>query len=570
MAMIVGIDLGTTNSLIGAVRDGSVALFGERGGGALLPSVVGAMPSGEVVVGRQARNRRLLDPEGTVSSIKRKMGEATTVRVGRRDLSPSEVSALVLSALLDRAEEETGERPPKAVITVPAYFDDVQRQATKDAGEIAGLEVERLVNEPTAAALTYETGNEELVLVYDFGGGTFDVSVLERDAGFMEVRSSHGDTRLGGDDIDRALIEEVLSRLGKGREVVVRDPRGLTRLTEAVERAKVALSSTERTGLYDPFIAGTAEDPVNLELALTREELERVARPFVERTLACIDAALREARVTPKDLNRILLVGGSSRMPLVERMVSEHLGCAAVVDDDADRAVALGAAKLAGRMAGLDIDEILVDITPHTLVVGALNPEDDERVAVPIVKRGTVIPTEREHTLYTGYEDQPAVEVPVGWGDARRWYDNVELGLVRIDDLPPSAAASPVDVTLRLDLSGVLEVSALHRPSGRSATARIDHGPTRLTRAQRDRAARTLEEMRERPEAPAALVPVAIDEKLARALLARAERAVGRDADSDAARRVREAAVALTEALRDGSATETHLETLTDALFDMA
>ena len=307
--VVVGIDLGTTNSLIGAVIEGKARLFPDASGAELLPSVVGGGPGGELYIGRAAKNRRLLDPEGTVVSVKRRMGTSDRLAVGKKELTPPQISALILGALLDRAEAALGSRPTRAVITVPAYFGEAQRQATRDAGAMAGLTVERLVNEPTAAALTYQSGAEELVMVYDLGGGTFDVSILERDEGLLEVRASRGDTHLGGDDIDRALSELVLRRLGTHRAAVEKDPRAMTRVVEAAERAKIALSEKEEVRLFDPFLTGEGEGAVHLDLALTRADVEEVARPFVVRTLEHIDAALRDAGVAAGAAHRILLVG---------------------------------------------------------------------------------------------------------------------------------------------------------------------------------------------------------------------------------------------------------------------
>ncbi|WP_438030359.1 Hsp70 family protein [Sorangium sp. So ce233] len=581
MADVVGIDLGTTNSLIGAVRDGKVALFASAAGDELVPSAVGALPTGEILVGRAARNRRVLDPEGTVLSIKRLMGKEVRRRVGGRELSPPQISALILGALLDRAAAELGQRPRRAVITVPAYFNDAQRQATRDAGQLAGLSVERLVNEPTAAALTYQSGAEQTVLVYDLGGGTFDVSILERDEGLLEVRTSRGDTQLGGDDIDRALTSFVLGRLGSKRAQVEADPRAMTRLLEAVERAKIALSDREEVRLFDPFLAGEGADAAHLDMPLTREDVEAVASPFVDRTLACIDAALRDARVRPADLDRVLLVGGSSKMPLVRRRVSEHLGRPAQLDLDAERAVALGASLLAGRIAGERVAEVLVDITPHTLSVGVLPLDEarehlDDLDAAPVIPRGTVVPVERTRMVYTSHEDQEIAELPIAQGEHRRLALNTPLGELRMGPLPPSPANSPVEVTFRLDLSGVLHVAAAHLPSGTSAAVEIANSPYQLTELRRAAAQAEVDALRavasegERDDGEA----TESDLSLARAMLARAERALGRaprDGDAAALARVRGAAAALTEAVeRRAPETAALTDELSDALLDLA
>jgi molecular chaperone DnaK len=575
--IIVGIDLGTTNSLIGAVVDGAVTLFADAAGNELLPSVVGAGAAGEIIVGRAAKNRRVLDPGGTVVSVKRLMGTGARRRVGARELSAPQISALILGALLDRAEEKLGVRPARAVITVPAYFDDAQRQATRDAGELAGLTVERLVNEPTAAAMTYRTGAEQLVLVYDLGGGTFDVSILERAEDLLEVRTSRGDTKLGGDDVDRVLTELVLARLGDARRRVEADPRAMTRLIEAVERAKIALSDREEVRLYDPFLTGEGSDATHLDVELTRADVDQVARPFVERTLEHVESALRDARVRPADLDRVLLVGGASKMPIVRSMVGARLERPPQLDLDADRAVALGASMLAGRIAGVGIAQVLVDITPHTLSAGALGVadgelEEDDLVAAPIIARGTVVPVERKRTVYTITENQRKAMIPIVQGEHHLAAANTQLGEVVIEPIPPSPAHSPVEVTFRLDLSGVLHVSAQHLPSGTSAAVQIANSPYRLT-AQR-RAAERAEVEELRAGATEAEPEEEVDEadlSLARAMLARARKALERGSDDAAALdRVRSAMATLELAVEGRSPDAVALtDALSDALLDL-
>jgi molecular chaperone DnaK len=530
----VGIDLGTTNSLIGAVIEGKVKLFADASGAELLPSVVSTGPGGELYVGRAAKNQRLYDPAGTVVSIKRRMGTDARVQLGEQALSPPQISALILGALLDRAQAALGVRPTRAVITVPAYFDDAQRQATRDAGEMAGLVVERLVNEPTAAALTYRTGAEELVMVYDLGGGTFDVSILERDEGLLEVRSSRGDTHLGGDDIDRALTERVLRRFGDQRSQIERDARAMTRLVEAVERAKIALSDREEVRLFDPFLTGEGADAVHLDLPLARADVEDAARPFVQRTLDSIDAAMRDAGVTARDPSRVLLVGGASKMPIVRQMVAAHLGRPVHVDLDADRAVALGASLLAGRIGGAEVDEVLVDITPHTLAIGVIDEDfllgvTTDLKAEPVIPRDTVVPVERTTTVFTFVEDQPAAELPIVQGEQRRVSDNTQLGKVVVAPLPKGPANAPVEVTFRLDLSGVLHVQAQHLPSGRSAAVQIADSPYRLTEQRRTSGRREIEELRTRAQEEGK-GPTESDLALARAMLGRAARALAQGA----------------------------------------
>jgi molecular chaperone DnaK len=572
---VVAIDLGTTNSLIGRMHADGPRLFADPRGSVLLPSVVG-VADGRVLVGRGARNQLLLQPQATVARSKRWMGTEKHHLLGERQVSSTEVAAFILSELLNRSEAHLGQRPQRAVVTVPAFFKDAQRQATRDAGEIAGLQVERLVNEPTAAAINYETGQESRVLIYDFGGGTFDVSVLERDQGFLEVHASHGDTELGGSDIDAALVDHVLQRLGPQRTSVEADPRALTRLTESVERAKIALSERTSVQLVEPFLTGDGSNVVNLDLELTREQLERVIEPFVERTLRCIDQALSYASFEPSALDRLVLVGGTSKIPYVQARVAEHLKLPALVEEDADLAVALGAVRLAGRIEGLSVDDVLVDVTPHTLAAGVL--EEDALVASTVIERNTVLPCVKRETYYTLMANQPVVEIPVVQGEHKLARDNTALGVLLVEDLPPGPASSPVDVEFRLDLSGVLQVSAVHVPSGRGSRIRIADSPYRLSKQERRAARAKFKELQaRRDELPEASSNAADDPEvaLARALLERATTVLQSKAESahpDALERVRQAHAALGAALTQGATPDDVIEpsdALLDALLDL-
>ncbi len=601
--LVVGIDLGTTYSLVGCVRQGKVELLTGADGEALLPSVVGMGPAGNLLVGRAARNQRLIDPDGTAVSIKRKIGENALVKVGQQKLSPPQVSALILSTLLDWAEAALGRRPTRAIITVPAFFNDAQRQATREAGAIAGLVVERLVNEPTAAALNYQTGSEQTILLYDFGGGTFDVSILNRDTGLLEVRTSRGDTHLGGMDIDQALTNWVLDQLGERRDRVAADARAMTRLSEAVERAKIALSDRLEVRLFEPFLSGEGAASISLDLHVRRADFERVATPFVERTLACIDAGLDDAGLAPGDLQRVILVGGSSKIPLVQRRVAEHLKRPVICDADADRAVALGASLLAGRASGLDIDEVLVDITPHTLGVGVVTeinldddgpPASDEDLGVAaVIPRDTVVPVERTLIANTLIDNQLALYIPVVQGEQPRVGGNSRLGELEVAGLPPSPAGSPVKVQFNLDLSGVLEVSATHVMSGMAARATISNSPYRLSEQQRRSAQSQVQSLRQfsgesgaNDDASASDAnnlparPAAQEIALAEALMTRAERALGanqeRHADTvdsppaAAVERVRDACEQLRDAVRARASNVGALaDQLADALLDL-
>lgn len=572
MSLIVGIDLGTTHSLVGAVVDGEVALFADEEDRILLPSVVALTESNQLLVGRRALNRRLLAPENAVAQIKRRMGEDIDITLGSRSLRPQAISALILGALLDRAERALGERPPKAIITVPAYFDDGQRQATQEAGRLAGLEVERLVNEPTAAALTHTTGEEATVLLYDFGGGTFDVSVLERDEGFLEVRASHGDTRLGGTDIDQALVEHALERLGPRSEALRNSPTALARLEATMERAKIILSDLESVAVREPFLFGEGTEAIHLDFEFDRSTLESLAEPFIRRTLFSVDEALAAAGLQSHDLDRVLLVGGSAKIPLVRSLIEDHLDRPVQLVDDPDAAVARGAALLAGRASGADVDEILVDVTPHTLSVGALDREIiDDLAAVPVIPRNTVVPVERTQLTYTMADDQRFVRAPIVQGEGTRVADNTWLGEVEVADLPPSPAQSPVEIRYKLDISGILHVTATHIPSGRSGEVTVKKSPSRLSRQQRAKALDDVQAIRaEVPETDASVAES--ERRLAEALLARVERALSRD-DIDADRRaaVESAQTSLREALDagDGALVSERSDDLSGALLDL-
>ncbi len=577
--LVVGIDLGTTNSLVGAVIHGHIQLFSDAEGRELLPSAVAMDEAGKLVVGRAARNRRLLDPAGTAMSVKRKMGTNERVRVGRVELSPQEVSALVLGGLLDWVQAKTGQRPPRAVITVPAYFGEAQRQATRDAGEIAGLKVERLVNEPTAAALTYQTGSEERVLVYDFGGGTFDVSVLERDQGFLEVRASRGDTHLGGDDIDQALVSLVLSRVGPTRSSIEADPRAMVRLLDAVERAKVALSTRTEVELIEPYLTGQGASAVHVECRLTQDDLRGACEPFVARTLAEVKQALADARIKGKNLDRVLLVGGSSRLPLVAERVSEALDQPAYAEMDADRAVGLGASILAGRASGDEIAEVLVDIAPHSISIGVSDGKysrlsDDDLIAARMITKDTAVPVERSETFYTVQQDQEAIRTPIVQGEGYLIRDNVPLGEIHVKELPSSPAGSAVDVRVRLDVSGILHVSATHRASQRSQAVVISHSPYRLSEQRREESKKAVLALRSggaEQQTPAeSSGPAEAELRLSQAMVARAERAIEKAEASAEREAAMNALSSLQKAIEARSPSLEHeLNQLSDALLEL-
>jgi molecular chaperone DnaK len=398
------------------------------------------------------------------------------------------------------------------------------------------------------------------------------VSILDRDEAFLEVRASRGDTHLGGDDIDAALVRLVLGNIEGNRAAVERDPRAMTRLLEAVERAKIALSSREEVRLHEPFLAGEGEAAVHLDTTIRRQDLEAAARPFIERTLVCIDDALRDAGLKADQLDRIVMVGGASKMPLVEQMVSQRLGRRVYVDPDADRAVALGASLVAARAAGLPVDEVLVDITPHSLSVGVLDldgdfdGDTDSLVASRVIERNTVVPVERSRTYFTLLENQDKIEIPIVQGEGQYVGDNTKLGVVWVEALPPSPAASPVNVKFRLDLSGLLHVAATHIPSGRSAEVTIADSPYRLTELKRDQARKEVQALREVRQTEQASES---DVALAKAMLARADKALASGA-ANGGQAVRDARDALQKALgaRDATVVD-KMDALSDALLDL-
>ncbi|MCK6530648.1 Hsp70 family protein [Myxococcota bacterium] len=555
----IGIDLGTTNSAVAIVLEGQPRLVPDGSGDVLLPSVVGFDAEGRTLVGRAARNQVVVAPERTVRSVKRAMGTDATFSVGGRDWTPVEVSALILRSLVDRVEASTGARPARAVITVPAFFTDAQRQATRDAGELAGLEVLRLVNEPTAAALTYAAEREEMVVVFDLGGGTFDVSVVERGPDFTEVRASHGDTHLGGDDLDVALARALAAEWGHPE--VEQDRLGWERLVQAAERAKIALSERNTVKVQETWLLGD----LHLDVVLTREALEEVVRPLLLPTLEHLATALEQAGVAAADVDRVLLVGGATRMPLVRQILEEALPAPVHADVDPDAAVALGAGLLAARLAGEEVDALLVDVTPHSLCAGMSHGHGDPTLyAEVIIARNTVVPVTRSRVGYTHFPGQPQVRIPIGQGEGVEFDDLTRLGEVVLTDLDPRAGIQPIDIRYHLDASGVLTVHATERLSGKDAQVRIADSPYALSERRRagsaaavDRAstapAEGLEEVRE----------------VAARMLLQASKARG--GDEAALARMNEAAAELARALDggDAAAISRATDTLADRLLDM-
>ncbi|MDX1522696.1 MAG: Hsp70 family protein, partial [Anaerolineae bacterium] len=486
--IIVGIDLGTTNSAVAIVEDGQPRLLG-RGTEKIIPSVVGYAKQGGWLVGRAALNQYTLDPDNTVRSIKRKMGTDEKIELGGRTLTPQQISAFILRELKTIAEENLGQPVSKAVITVPAYFTNAQRQATKEAGEIAGLEVVRIINEPTAAALAYglDQAEDQLALVYDLGGGTFDVSLVEMTDGVVEVRASHGDTHLGGDDFDAALAEHAGKLFYKKHQLSLKDNRlAMARLTQAAEAAKIHLSNYSEAQLREEYLAEKNTVPLHLEATVIRPEFEELIEHLLDRTLESMAQVMQDAEVDPDDIDRVLLVGGATRMPVVWNLVANYTGIEPDVEINPDEAVALGAAVQAAIIAGQPIDAILVDVTPYSLGI-----ETAARVGghvVPdiynvLIHRNTTIPVTKEQIYRTLHPAQDAVQIKVYQGELPIASANTLLGDFLIKGLKAEKPGDypTVNVSFNFDVNGMLQVRAVDRFTGAEQSISVQATQARLT-----------------------------------------------------------------------------------------
>jgi molecular chaperone DnaK len=501
--LIVGIDLGTTNSEVAVIQDGRPRVL-PVDGDPILPSVVGLAEDGRLLVGKPARNQYVLAPDRTVRSIKRKMGEDVTVRLGDQTFRPQEISAMILRRLKDAAETELGQPVRKAVITVPAYFNDSQRQATREAGALAGLEVVRIVNEPTAAALTYnptQVGTERF-LVYDLGGGTFDVSIVQAEAGVFEVLSSHGDTRLGGDDFDELLLNYIADEFDELYGVDLREDRATyARLLRAVEAAKRHLSDHPFARIEEEFIAERDGVPLHLSTEIERAEYEDLIRPLIDRTMECVQMALDDARLTASRIERVVLVGGSTRTPLIGQLLEERLGQPAHREVHPDLCVALGAGVQAGIVAGQNVGAVLVDITPHTLGIKCLEyPDDYTRSAnefkyAPIVKRNTPLPASRSEVFCTVTDGQPTVEIDVYQGESGDVRRNHRVGKFLVEGLARVPAGNQIVVQLDLTLDGTLKISAREKGTGLQKQIHIENALARFAVEERDAARARLDRL---------------------------------------------------------------------------
>ncbi|MDP4220026.1 MAG: molecular chaperone DnaK [Bacteroidota bacterium] len=495
MSKIIGIDLGTTNSCVSVMEGTQPVVIANSEGSRTTPSIVAFTKTGERLVGQAAKRQAVTNPGNTIYSIKRFMGrrtdevseeqklvpykivsgESNAVRVdiGGKQYTPQEISAMILQKMKQTAEDYLGTKITEAVITVPAYFNDAQRQATKDAGEIAGLTVRRIINEPTAAALAYgldKKGKNEKIAVYDFGGGTFDISILELGEGVFEVKSTDGDTHLGGDNIDSRLVEYLADEFVKTDGVDLRkDPMALQRLKEAAEKAKMELSSLMQTDINLPFITATADGPKHLNITMTRSKFEQLVADILNRSIEPCKRALANAKVTPNDIDEVILVGGSTRIPKVQEIVRTLFGKEPHKGVNPDEVVAVGAAIQGAVLTGEVKDVLLLDVTPLTLSIETLGG-----VATPMIPSNTTIPTRKSETFSTASDSQPSVEIHITQGERPMAIDNKSLGRFHLDGIPPAPRGTPqIEVTFDIDANGILNVSAKDKATAKEQSIRI-------------------------------------------------------------------------------------------------
>ncbi len=472
MSRVVGIDLGTTNSVVAVLEGGEPTVIANAEGSRLTPSVVAFAKNGELLVGSVAKRQAVSNPDGTVLSIKRHMGTNFKANIGGKTYTPQEISAFILRKLKQEAENYLGTAVTQAVITVPAYFTDSQRQATKDAGEIAGLEVLRIINEPTAAALAYGVDKEQdhTILVFDLGGGTFDVSILELGEGVFEVLATAGNNRLGGDDFDQRIVDYLVQEFKKEQGIdLSRDSMALQRLKEAAEKAKIELSGLLSANINLPFITADQNGPKHLDMTLTRAKFEELTRDLVQKTLGPMRQALSDAKLSPQDIDRVILVGGSIRIPAIQEAVKGMIGKEPHKGVNPDEVVAMGAALQAGMVAGDVKGVVLLDVTPLSLGIETLGG-----VFTQLIERNTTIPTEKSQIFSTAADNQTSVEIHVLQGERPMANQNVTLGRFTLDGLPPAPRGIPqIEVKFDIDVNGIVNVTAKDMATGKSQNITI-------------------------------------------------------------------------------------------------
>lgn len=573
--IIIGIDLGTTNSEVALVRDGQPKVLTVHNDNKLLPSVVGLSEDDQLLVGEAARNQYVLYPERTIRSVKRLMGSDTHIKLGAQEYTPQEISAIILRHLKQAAEQHLGETIHKAVITVPAYFSDAQRQATREAGTIAGLDVVRIINEPTAAALAYDNEHPDPknILIYDLGGGTFDVSAVRMEKDVVEVLATHGNNQLGGDDFDRKIVHHIQDHLEQTHGVDITTSRqALARIERAAETAKIKLSDQPYIQIEEEYLLKKDEVPIHLSMELSRHDYEDMISEFIDETLQAVHTALDGAKMTVSDLQEVLLVGGSTRTPVIAQRLEDELRLQPRSEIDPDLCVATGAAIQAAIIAGQKVGSVLVDVTPYTFGTSALSDFKGELYPykfVPLIRKNTPIPVTKSEVFSTVFDGQEAVEIMVYQGEDEDALNNTEIGRFLIEGLKNVPRGNPILTTFSLDLNGILHVRSQEKETGLERSIRIDNAISRFKNEElelaKERVGKLFNEL-EQPTEPHSRDDD--DQFKAQALIEKAESLITNASDED-----REDLVNLVEMLNDAiqakdpEALQKAMDELTDLVY---